>query len=147
MRQNCFAPPPLELRSLQVPEIRVARACKVGVLMPSGPQPDDPADLPVPLNDLDEVLSQLNNDDLLAGLDLVLLELEKRLLKYAQTGSDFLEMANEGLVLAVRSRARLTQAVSAAQHAESHLQVVGVGDWKPRSTSPGWRDDPRVTDE
>ncbi len=36
-------------------------------------------------------------------------------------------MADEGLVLAVRSKARLGQVLSSAQHAESHLQVVGVG--------------------
>ena len=56
-------------------------------------------------------------------------------------------MADEGLVLAVRARARLGQALSAAQHAEGHLQVVGVGDWKPTSTRPSWNAEPRLTRE
>jgi hypothetical protein len=45
-------------------------------------------------------------------------------------------MADEGLVLAVRARARLAQALSSSQHAEGHLQILGVGDWTPRSTRP-----------
>lgn len=97
--------------------------------------------------DFVHVLTELSNDDLLAGLDLVLVELEKRLLHYATAGSELLEMANEGLVLAVRARARLGQALSAAQHAENHLQVLGVGEWRPKSTRPSWSDDPRVTGE
>jgi hypothetical protein len=56
-----------------------------------------------------------------------------------------MDMADEGLVLSVRSGARLRQAQSAAAHAASHLQVLGVGGWNPRSTNPGWSDDPRVT--
>ncbi len=56
-------------------------------------------------------------------------------------------MADEGLVLAVRSRARLGQALSSAQHAEGHLQIVGVGEWKPTSTRPGWNTEPRLNQE
>jgi hypothetical protein len=90
-------------------------------------------------------LAELSNDDLLAVLDVVLLELERRLFRYARSGREFLAFADEGLVLAVRSGARVRQAVSAAAHAAAHLQVLGVGDWSPRSTNPSWSDDPRVT--
>ena len=86
-----------------------------------------------------------SNEELLAVLDEVLLDLERRLLKYARVGPEIIDMADEGLVLAVRAAARLRQAQSSAAHAASHLQVLGVGDWSPRSTNPGWSDDPRVT--
>lgn len=89
--------------------------------------------------------AESSNEDLLAILDGVLLELERRLLRYARSGAEIIEMADEGLVLSVRSGARLRQAQSAAAHAASHLQVLGVGGWSPRSTNPGWADDPRVT--
>jgi hypothetical protein len=92
-------------------------------------------------------LSESSNDELLAVLDVVLLELERRLLGYARSGREFLALADEGLVLAVRSGARVRQAVSAAAHAAAHLQVLGVGDWSPRATNPSWSDDPRVTGE
>jgi hypothetical protein len=95
----------------------------------------------------EQVLSSLPNADLLAALDLALLELERRLLRYAQTGHEFVEMADEGLVLAVRASARLGQAQSSAAHTASHLQIVGVGDWNPTSTQPGWSDDPRALAE
>jgi hypothetical protein len=97
--------------------------------------------------DLRELLGSLPNAELLTALDLVLLELEKRLLHYARLGPDLLEMADEGLVLAVRAGARLSQAESAASHAAGHLQVVGVGTWTPTSTQPSWNKDPRVTGE
>jgi hypothetical protein len=90
-------------------------------------------------------LAESSNEDLLAILDGVLLELERRLLRYARSGGEIIEMADEGLVLSVRLGARLRQAQSAAAHAASHLQVLGVGGWSPRSTNPGWSDDPRVT--
>lgn len=90
-------------------------------------------------------LSECSNDELLAVLDVVLLELERRLLRYARSGREFLGLADEGLVLAVRSGARVRQTVSAAAHAAGHLQVLGVGGWSPQSTNPGWSDDPRVT--
>ena len=96
------------------------------------------------LTDFREAVADLPNAELLTALDLVLLELEKRLLHYARLGPELLEMADEGLVLAVRSAARLRQAQSSASHAAGHLQVVGVGDWSPKSTNPGWGDDPRV---
>ena len=94
--------------------------------------PVDPDNLPYP--DYREVLSALPNAELLNALDLALLELEKRLLKHARVGPEVLGMADEVLVLAVRARARLSQALSSAQHAEGHLQVVGVGEWLPTTT-------------
>jgi hypothetical protein len=90
-------------------------------------------------------LSESSNEELLDVLDRVLLELERRLLRYARSGPDIRDMADEGLVLSVRAGARLRQAESAAGHAAGHLQVLGVGRWSPRSTNPGWSDDPRVT--
>ena len=48
---------------------------------------------------------------------------------------------------AARAKARLGQALAAAQHAEGHLQVVGVGDWKPTGTHPSWNAEPRLTEE
>jgi hypothetical protein len=107
--------------------------------------PVDPDNLPYP--DYREVLSALPNAELLNALDLALLELEKRLLEYARVGPDVLGMADEGLVLAVRARARLSQALSSAQHAEGHLQVVGVGEWQPTSTRPAWNTEPRLADD
>jgi hypothetical protein len=90
-------------------------------------------------------LASLPNAELLGALDRVLLELERRLLRYARIGPELLEMANEGLVLAVRAGARLGQAQSSAVHAASHLQVVGIGEWTPSTTNPSWSDDPRIT--
>ena len=82
--------------------------------------------------------------ELLSTLDLALLELEKRLFRYAREGPELLEMADEGLVaLAARAKAGLGQALSAAQYAEGHLQVVGVGEGKPTSISPSWNAEPR----
>jgi hypothetical protein len=89
-------------------------------------------------------LSNLSNPELLSALDLALLELEKRLFRYAKVGPELLEMADEGLVLAARAKARLGQSLSAAQHTEGHLQVVGVGEWCPTSTRPAWNAEPRL---
>jgi hypothetical protein len=89
-------------------------------------------------------LSERSNNELLELVDVVLLELERRLLRYARSGPEIIQMADEGLVLSVRSGARLRQAQSAAAHAAGHLQVLGIGGWSPQSTSPGWSDDPRV---
>jgi hypothetical protein len=100
-----------------------------------------------PLHAFEQALAPLPNADLLRALDLVLLELERRLLRYARTGHEIQHMADEGLVLAVRAAARLGQAQSSAAHTAGHLQVVGVGDWSPTSTQPGWSDDPRATAE
>ena len=109
----------------------------------SGPlEPNDPSS-----PDFQQILSTLSNSDLLSAMDLTLLELEKRLYRYAHLGPELLAMADEGLVLAVRARARLGQALSSAQHAEGHLQLVGVGEWKPKSTRPSWDTDPRVSEE
>jgi hypothetical protein len=109
-------------------------------------EPNDPAEANLP-DDFTEALGSLPNTDLLAALDLVLLELERRLLRYAQVGAEIVEMADEGLVLAMRSGARLVQAQSAAGHTQSHLQLVGIGDWRPTSTRPSWANDPRVLPE
>jgi hypothetical protein len=91
-----------------------------------------------------EELERLPNDELLAALDQVLLELERRLFRYAHVGAELQVMADEGLLLSTRAGARLAQAQSAAGHAQSHLQLIGVGEWAPSSTRPGWADDPRV---
>src|SRR5918993_4176251 len=100
-----------------------------------------------PVPDFEEALSNLTNPELLSALDLALLELEKRLYRYAHVGPELLQMADEGLVLAVRAKARLGQALSSAQHAEGHLQLVGVGDWSPTSTRPAWNTEPRIGEE
>jgi hypothetical protein len=92
-------------------------------------------------------LSETPNEELLATLDTVLVELERRLLRYARAGAQTPGMSEEGLVLAARSAARLRQTQSAAGHTAGHLQVLGVGEWTPSSTNPGWSDDPRVTGE
>src|SRR5215212_6594737 len=84
---------------------------------------------------------------LLSALDLALLELERPLFRYAKVGPDIIQMADEELILAGRAKARLGQALSAAQHAEGHLQIVGVGDWKPTSTRPAWNAEPRLAEE
>jgi hypothetical protein len=115
-------------------------------MAPEPPHPQgEPRGEPVP--DYQQALSNLSNPELLSALDLTLLELEKRLYRYAKVGPELQEMADEGLVLAARAKARLGQALSAAQHAEGHLQVVGVGDWKPTGTRPAWNAEPRLTEE
>jgi hypothetical protein len=63
-----------------------------------------------PTPDFREVLSNLSNRDLLSALNLALLELERRLYRYAHEGTDLIDMADEGLLLASRSHARLGQA-------------------------------------
>jgi hypothetical protein len=105
----------------------------------------EPRDVPVGA-ELEHVLKTLSNADVLATLDVVLLELERRLLRYARRGPELVAMADEGLVLAVRAASRLRQALSSAQHTEQHLQVIGVGEWRPTRTSPRWSDDPRVVE-
>ena len=86
-----------------------------------------------PVPDFQQVLS---NPELLSALDLALLELEKRLFRYAKVGPELLEMADEGLVLAARAKARLGQSLSAAQHTEGHLQVVGWANGDPPARAP-----------
>ena len=100
-----------------------------------------------PTPDLRQALSTLSNRELLSTLDLTLLELERRLYRYAHEGEELIYMADEGLLLASRAGARLGQALSAAEHAEAHLQVVGVGEWRPTSTRPSWDDEPRLKGE
>ena len=88
-----------------------------------GPQPKEE---PVP--DYQQALSNLSNPELLlSALDLALLELEKRLFRYAKVGPELLEMADEGLVLAARAKARLGQSLSAAQHTEGTPAGGGGG--------------------
>ncbi len=60
-----------------------------------------------PWPDFEQGLSALPNAELLAALNLALLDLEKRLYRYAHIGPKLLQMADEGLVLTVRSKARL----------------------------------------
>ena len=115
--------------------------------MASEPNEREPFGPDGPVPDFEEALSNLTNAELLSALDLALLELEKRLYRYAHVGPELLEMADEGLVLAARAGARLGQAISAAQHAEGHLQIVGVGEWNPTSTRPAWNTDPRLGQE
>ena len=110
-------------------------------------EPQEEPSAALPFADYREVLCGLSNAELLAAVDLNLLELEKRLLHYAKVGPELLDMADEGLVLAVRARARLSQALSSAQHAEGHLQIVGVGEWKPTSIRATWNTEPRLTEE
>ncbi len=113
------------------------------------PVPDErkPLEPEEPTPDLRQALTNLSNRDLLSTLDLTLLELERRLYRYAHEGTELIDMADEGLLLASRSHARLGQALSAAEHAEGHLQLVGVGEWNPTSTRPSWEDEPRLTEE
>jgi len=96
------------------------------------------------LREFQRTLDTLSNPELLTAMDLCLLQLERRLYRYARAGHEFLDMADEGLVLAVRILARVSQTQSAAQHAQSHLQVVAVGEWHPEGIRPEWRNDPRV---
>ena len=118
------------------------------VLEKMASEPPHPTEEPrEPVPDFQQALSNLSNPELLSALDLALLELEKRLFRYAKVGSELLEMADEGLVLAARAKARLGQSLSAAQHTEGHLQVVGVGEWRPTSTRPAWNAEPRLPPE
>jgi hypothetical protein len=80
-------------------------------MAPEPPHPkEEPGGEPVP--DFQRALSNLSNPELLSALDLALLELEKRLFRYAKVGPELLEMADEGLVLAARAKARLGQSLS-----------------------------------
>jgi hypothetical protein len=121
--------------------IRHPRKRRSIALTPDEREPDEPQ---WSAESLGDTLAALSNPELLSAVDSVLLELERRLLRYARIGPELLEMAEEGLVLAVRTRARLAQAQSSAVHAVGHLQIVGIGDWNPQSTNPSWSDDPRV---
>jgi hypothetical protein len=114
--------------------------------MVAEPNEREPFGVEGPISNYEEALSILTNAELLSALDLALLELENRLYRYAHTGPELLEMADEGLVLAARASARLGQALSSAQHTQGHLQIVGVGGWSPTSTRPAWNTDPRVGD-
>ncbi len=113
------------------------------------PEPDErePFEPEGPTPDFRQALSNLSNRDLLSALDLTLLELERRLYRYAHEGEELIDMADEGLLLASRAQARLGQAISAAEHTVAHLQVVGVGEWNSTSTHPSWEDEPRLTEE
>jgi hypothetical protein len=97
--------------------------------------------------DFQRALSDLSNSELLSALDLTLLELERRLYRYAHEGEEIMEIADEGMLLASRAQARFEQALSAAQHTQGHLQVVGVGEWNPTRTNPSWDAEPRLSEE
>ena len=51
-----------------------------------------------PATNFEEALSHLTKAEPLSALDLALLELEKRLYRYARVGLELLEMADEGLL-------------------------------------------------
>src|SRR5215212_7191369 len=55
---------------------------------------------------------------------------------YAKVGPELHEMADEGLVLAARAKARLGQSLCAAQHTEGHLQVAGEASDVPQVPAP-----------
>ena len=76
--------------------------------------PDPPHPIEEPREPVPDYQQALSNPELLSALDLALLELEKRLFRYAKVGPELLEMADEGLVLAARAKARLGQSLSAA---------------------------------
>lgn len=117
------------------------------VAVPAQPERQPQPDYERVLHNLAQTAAGLPNAELLAAVDVVLLELEKRLLRYARVGPEMVPMADEGLVLAVRAGGRLGQAQSAASHTAGHLQVVGVGTWSPQSTNPSWSDDARVVED
>ncbi len=76
------------------------------------------------------------------------MKLGKQLLHYAKAGADFLEMADEGRVLALRARARLGQVLSSAQHAEGHLQIDSRGRGVGAQEHPPYLEsEPRVAEE
>jgi hypothetical protein len=99
-------------------------------MAPESPEPQEESKYPVP--DFQQALS--NPELLLSAIDLALLELEKRLFRYAKVGPELLE----------RAKARLGQSLSAAQHTEGHLQVVGLGEGRPTCTRPSWNAEPRL---
>jgi hypothetical protein len=102
-------------------------------MAPEPPDPQEESKEPVP--DFQQALSNLSNPELLlSAIDLALLELEKRLFRYAKVGPELLE----------RAKARLGQSLSAAQHTEGHLQVVGLGEGRPTCTRPSWNAEPRL---
>jgi hypothetical protein len=107
----------------------------------------EPGASPEPSEPFSAALRELLNADLLANLDLLLVELERRLYRYAVSGPELIHIADEGLLLAVRARARLGQALASAQHAERHLQVVGVGGWQPTGPGLAWNADPRIVED
>jgi hypothetical protein len=75
--------------------------------MASEPNEGKPLEPKGPVPDFEEAPSNLSNAELLSARDLALLELEKRLYRYAHVGPEVLEMAVEGLALAARGGARL----------------------------------------
>ena len=86
-------------------------------MAPEPPHPKkEPTGEPVP--DFEQALSKLSNPDLLSALDFALLELEKRLFRYAKVGPELLEMADEGLVLAARAKGA-ARAIPLAQEEDS----------------------------
>ena len=92
---------------------------------PNDHDPLESNDLPTP--DYQQALSNLSNAELLSALDLALLGLEKCLYRYALVGPELLQMADEGLVLAVRAKARLGQAFSLPQDSyagASHVDLL-----------------------
>jgi len=86
---------------------------------------EEPTGEPVP-----DYQQALSNPELLSALDLALLELEKRLFRYAKVGPELLEMADEGLVLAARARARLERDMNLG---ENRIEMrIPRSAWVPR---------------
>jgi hypothetical protein len=80
-----------------------------------------------PVADFEKALSNLSNPELLSALDLALLELEKRLFRYAKVGPELLEMADEGLVLAARGEGEVGGTVSLSSPAHRGTPAGGGG--------------------
>jgi hypothetical protein len=93
---------------------------------------------------LKEGLDLNTNNDVLAELDAVLLEVERRLISYASLGSEFVDTADEGLALALKVEARLEQTQSASYLAKRTLKSVGIGEWAPSAAGGSFRDDFRL---
>ena len=84
----------------------------------------------------------------MSALDLALLELEKRLYRYAKVGPELLEMADEGLVLAARAKGLGFRNHSLPPSTpRATRKWWGVGEWQPTSTRPSWNAEPRLTEE
>ena len=95
-----------------------------------------PFDPKGPVPDFERVLSNLSNPELLSALDLALSELEKRLYRYAHLGPELLAMADEGLVLTVRDRARLDRHCPLRSTRRATCSWSGWGSGSPQAPAP-----------
>jgi hypothetical protein len=69
--------------------------------MPAQPEGQHQPDYERVLHHLAQTAAGLPNAELLAAVDIVLLDLEKRLLHYARVGPEMVPMADEGLVCSI----------------------------------------------